>query len=262
MMIKAFILQIQFLTRIPLPVEVEFDDDIFARSFVFAPLIGLLIGAVLGGVYYLVGLTGKELITAIAVVTALVFMTGALHLDGLADAADGLFSNRPKERVLEIMKDSRIGTNGTVAIVLILILKIGLLVSLDKTNLFYYIIVMPVFSRMSIAWIAGISGYARDDKGMGSAIVEKTGLTTIILATLIALAAAVLFIGLMAAAAAFAVILFTVLLSRYSTKKIGGITGDIIGANIELSEVVFLISILVCEAAGISKIAIGGTWFI
>ena len=115
-----FLMQIQFLTRIPIPVKIKFDEKVFARSMMLSPLAGFIIGIILGFTYYFAHLTEKPLFAAVMVVAAWIVLTGGLHLDGLADTSDGIFSNRPKEKILEIMKDSRIGTNGTIALILII----------------------------------------------------------------------------------------------------------------------------------------------
>ena len=138
-MFKMFLMQIQFLTRIPLPVKIKFDEKRFAKSMILSPLTGLLIGLILGGVYYLAQMTGKQFFAVVMVVIAEVLITGGLHLDGLADTFDGIFSNRPKNKILAIMKDSRIGTNGTIALILAILCKTALLFSIKNAYLVFYL---------------------------------------------------------------------------------------------------------------------------
>ncbi len=249
-MIKGIILLIQFFTRIPIPVTVDYDEKTYVRNTIFVPLVGAIIGLALAGTYYIFNLAGLPLIGAAAVVSAGVLLTGGLHLDGLADTADGFYSYRPRERMLEIMRDSRIGSNGTLALIILILFKTALILSLGERMAVFYIFIMPVYSRMSIPWLCRVSEYARDDAGMGSAIVNFTGKREVILATVIGLGLTLplfyheeIAVPLLAAGAA---VLFALYTSYYSKKKIGGITGDVIGAMVELSEVVCL---LTCIAA-------------
>jgi adenosylcobinamide-GDP ribazoletransferase len=243
-MLKMFLMQIQFLTRIPVPVKIKFDDKKFAKSMVLSPVIGLLIGIILGGVYYIAQMTGKQLFAAVAVITAEIIITGGLHLDGLADTFDGIFSNRPKNEILKIMKDSRIGTNGTIALILIILLKAALLVSINNSRLILYLFAMPAVSRMNILWTAGTSDYAGKD-GMGKSAVEHSGVAEIIIATAIGCIIGAFCFRWAAIVAVPAAIIFALIFCAYVKRKIGGITGDIIGAVIELTEIVVLFVLFV-----------------
>ena len=128
--LNGFLLNLRFLTRIPVPVKVEYDDRAFAAGSAFAPIIGLLIGLIMVGVYLVCAPLDKRALAVFLAMAAGIAVTGGLHLDGLADTFDGLFSYRDKERVLAIMKDSRLGTSGAIALFLVLMLKYLLLVSL------------------------------------------------------------------------------------------------------------------------------------
>jgi adenosylcobinamide-GDP ribazoletransferase len=238
-MLKMFLMQIQFLTRVPIPVKIEFDEKKFAKSMILSPVIGLLTGIILGGIYYFVQMTGKQIFAAVAVVTAEIIITGGLHLDGLADTFDGIFSNRPKNKMLNIMKDSRIGTNGTLALILIILCKTALLVSINEMRLVLYLFAMPAVSRMSILWAAGTSAYAARD-GMGKSVVKYTGVKEIISGTIISGIISAVFLRWASLVVLPAAIAFTLLFCAYVKRKIGGITGDIIGAVIELTEIVVL----------------------
>jgi adenosylcobinamide-GDP ribazoletransferase len=238
-MLEMFFMQIQFLTRIPLPVKIKFDEKKFAKSMIFSPVIGLLIGLILGGVYYLAQMTGKQLFAVVMVITAEVIITGGLHLDGLADTFDGIFSNRPKNKILTIMKDSRIGTNGTIALILVMLCKAVLLASINNVRLVFFLFALPAISRMNIVWTAGTSPSAAKD-GMGKSVVKYTGVKEIIAATLITCVISAVFLKWAAFAVVPAAIVFALLFCVYVKRKIGGITGDIIGAVIELTEIVVL----------------------
>ena len=123
-MIKGFIILLQFMTRIPVPVKVEYDEEKLGKSIKYFPLVGLIIGFFLFAVNFFAGkVIENRQITAVVVIMAEILITGLIHIDGLADTADGLFSYAGKEKMLEIMKDSRIGTNGTVALILYFLAK-------------------------------------------------------------------------------------------------------------------------------------------
>lgn len=236
----------QFLTRIPLPVKIKFDEKKFGKSMVLSPVAGLIIGIILGFVYYFARMTEKNIFAAVIVVAAEIIITGGLHLDGLADTFDGIFSNRPKDKILEIMKDSRIGTNGTIALILVILCKTALLISISSMNLFYYLFALPAISRMNILWAAGTSEYAAKD-GMGKSVVQSTGSREIIIATVITCAISAIFLRWAAFLAVPAAIAFSYLFCAYVKKKIGGITGDILGAVIELTEIVVLFVLFLWE---------------
>ena len=105
-MIKQFLILIQFMTRIPVFVNVEYDEEKLGKSIKYFPLVGAVIGIFLFGINFLAGkVTENRQIIAVIIVVAEIFITGILHIDGLADTFDGLFSYAKKERMLEIMKD-------------------------------------------------------------------------------------------------------------------------------------------------------------
>jgi adenosylcobinamide-GDP ribazoletransferase len=175
-----------------------------------------------------------------------IIVTGGLHFDGLADACDGLFSNRPGKEILEIMKDPRLGTSGALGIILVIMMKIAMLLSLNREHIIFVLIMMPAVSRMNILWSAGTSRYARK-KGLGKSIIDHAGYREIAAATALTAIPGFLFLDLNIIPAIAFPALFALLFSRYASGKIGGITGDILGAVIEISEVVFLASMLFSE---------------
>lgn len=237
-MIRGFIHQLQFMTTIPIPLKLKFDEDEFAGAVIFFPLIGLVIGLPLAGVYFLLSLLDARLAALSIAVVLEILLTGGLHLDGLADSFDGIFSYRPPERILEIMRDSRIGTNGTLSLIILLSLKVILLYSIVNLDFIPILLLLPLIGRTAAVWSIGLFGYAREGKGMGAAIVAKTGLKQIVIATLLAAILITVIYSYHYIALLAAVIGLSLLFSLYVKKKIGGITGDIIGAIIELSELI------------------------
>lgn len=243
---------LQFLTRIPVPVIIEATNEDFGKGLVFAPVIGLLIGGILAGAGYLLNLVFPAYAAAVFVVILYIIVTGGLHLDGLGDTFDGLFSNRPKERILEIMRDSRVGTNAVLAIVSVLLLDITLIGSFDKSLLFKIILLMPVAGRIGSLVGSGFSTYARSGEGLGKSFIDCCGVREVAAGLVIYFAiffavAGVpgLVCGIVPPVAAFINI-------KLFSRKIGGATGDILGAVCEINQTVFLTAayILVKIAGG------------
>lgn len=246
-MTREFVTALQFLTRIRLFRDPDYDDGLFGRSVKFFPLVGLLAGSILAGVAVLTGGWRPGTVRSTLLVTLSVFITGGLHCDGLMDSADGLFSGRARERMLEIMKDSRVGSFGVVAIFLLLLWKWALLHDLPDSLLVPALISMMTFGRFAMILAILRFPYARPE-GMGKAFALYAGTHSLgpALATLLGLLAVFYFVtgplvcGI-AAAAALAAILFAFWFGRWTTHKLGGMTGDTYGAVTELSELVVLI---------------------
>lgn len=238
--LRRFILMLQFLTAIPIKVNVKAEREDFGKGLALAPVVGLVIGAILAGSSYLLGLLFPSSITAVFTVALYIALTGGLHLDGLGDTADGLFSNRPKERILEIMKDSRVGTNAVLTVVMVLLLNIALISAFDS-RIYIVLLLMPVAGRIGSLIGAGTSSYAGTSDGPGRWCVECCGITDIIIGLLLYFAIFTAAAGVCGLVAAVVPPLSAFLLAKFLGRKLGGVTGDILGAICELNQVVFLI---------------------
>jgi adenosylcobinamide-GDP ribazoletransferase len=239
---KKFLLTLQFLTRLPISIKTQVNTEDFIGGILYFPFIGLIIGGLNLLAYNLLSLFLGKTITIIAVMMVNILVTGALHLDGLADTCDGVFSNRPKDKMLEIMRDSRIGTNGTIAIFFDLALRMVLLMQIDKSHMAATLLLTPTISRAAMVLLIASSPPAREGKGLGNLFLGKAGRWS----TVIALASALVIAGAMLkfdAVAMIAVNVTIIILYRWRMiAKIGGMTGDTLGAGNELSEVVALLS--------------------
>jgi len=176
---------------------------------------------------------------------------GILHLDGLADTADGFFSGKDRNRTLEIMRDSRIGTNGAVGLILFFVVKISLLLTLQHSLVAMAFAALG--SRFSMIALAGIGTYARSDSGLGGGVITGANIWTIVRSCLISLAAALAFFPsfwIVICVIFLVSLLLSVAMNRFSHKKIGGITGDVLGAHVELSELIFLLICVIAENGG------------
>ncbi len=239
---KGLMLLFQFMTRLPVPGKHEYDADEMGRSFKFFPIVGMVIGVILWGAYLVLSnYISNRYALALLVILLEVVLTGGLHLDGLADTFDGIFSYRSKHRMLEIMRDSRLGANGALALIIGFLLKIFLLVEVG----FSVLLIMPVIARLNSVVNAGVAKYARPT-GMGKALVANTNAAGVAVATVLT---AGFTLGVAPALEGnimgwLLTIPVAMVLGAYFAKlmerKIGGITGDTMGAVVELTEVVVL----------------------
>ena len=237
-MIKQLIILIQFMTRIPVFVNVEYDEEKLGKSIKYFPLVGAIIGIFLYGINILAGkIIVNRQIAAIIIIIAEIFITGLIHIDGLADTADGLFSYAEKEKILEIMKDPRVGTNGAVALILYFMTKVILLSEIRPE----YIILYPVISRLSTSINAGLGEYARKN-GMSNGIIGKNGKKEAVISIIITMILSFIILKAKGLIILIFSILFILLLMKGVKRKIGGITGDTMGASLELTSILVLLA--------------------
>lgn len=247
---SSLILMIQFMTRYPVPGAIPFSAEYFVQGMKWMPVVGLLVGLPAALVMLIAPPFLGSGLSAFVAVLILIIVTGALHLDGIGDTADGLFSCRSREEMLAIMRDSTLGVNGVTAIVLTILLKYLLLATLPATTAAIALLAAPLAARMALTWHAATAEYARAESGLGE-FVNQVGLPQARSASLIALALLtpiLLFMPmawplclLLLAVTLTGTILIAVLFARSLTQKVGGITGDTIGATIELCELCTLL---------------------
>jgi adenosylcobinamide-GDP ribazoletransferase len=241
--LRAAVAAVCFLTRLPLGRWIRVDGEDVVRAGAFFPLIGAGVGAAVGGVAYgLVHVLSGWLaaVLALAVGTAL---TGALHLDALADTADALGASS-RQRALEIMRDHAIGSYGATALALDLLLKAGALSTLAVLgHVLRVAVVAGALSRTAPVLLAAVLPYARTERGFGSPLTRGSRSRATI-ATLLAVGIAVPLAGADGAIAAAAAAAITVVLGLCYRRWLGGVTGDTLGAAVEVTEVaVFLLGV-------------------
>lgn len=249
-MTSEFIAALQFLTRIRLCRGPEFEERLFGRSVRFFPLVGLITGGLLAVAAALTAGWLPGTVRSTLLVTLCVFLTGALHCDGLMDTADGLLSGRSPDRMLEIMKDSRVGAFGVIAAFFLLLWKWSLVHDMPDSLLGPALICMMTASRFAMVLSIVSFPYARPD-GMGKAFARHAGRGSLGMAGLALIALLILlwavygeFACAAAVAALIAVTAFALGFGRWASGKVGGLTGDVYGATTELSEVVVLVVFL------------------
>ena len=241
---RLYFIALQFLTIIPLPFNIRCEEEDLGRSMALFPLVGLTIGLMLAGVDYLLGLALPRPVADLLLVVAMSAITGALHLDGLADVCDGLAARGGRERFLAVMKDSRTGAVGVVGLVLGLLLKYQSLLYIPLAYKREALLLFPMIARLSQVQLTVGARRARQD-GLGSAFIGGAGLTQIVIAFLVGISAAYLLLGLQGIYCVIAACLVTWLLKSWFHNRLGGVTGDVIGCVSELNEIFCLLVLLV-----------------
>ncbi|CCQ93352.1 Cobalamin synthase [[Clostridium] ultunense Esp] len=239
-MIDGLIVSIQFLTRLPIKKSIDFNDENLSKSIFFFPLVGMIIGGIGGLFYYIFGYFNENIGSFFALLSMIV-VTGALHLDGLSDTCDGFLSYRDKNKVLEIMKDSRIGAFGVISIVLDILLKYILISNLEG-NIPLILGLAYGNSRLVIAYIMSTKRIAKED-GIGY-MFHRSNPKKYTLFGVIGYLIIVLVINPIYLIPLFFSFFVGEVITKITYKKIGGFTGDVYGATIELGEIISLIIFL------------------
>lgn len=231
-----FLSAVQFLTRVPVP-SVPYQPNSLARALPFFPVVGALLGSAAAVLHRaLVGHLGR-LPAALVVVIFLVWITGGLHEDGLADAADGFGGGRDREHILLIFRDSRIGSYGASALALSLLARVVLISSIPLGQVTQYLIAVHILCRWTTIPLASLCPAARATDGQGARIAQQTTQASLILGTTFSFLAAGLLLRWRSIAAILLSIVITLLSARYYMRKIGGVTGDCFGATNQLTEI-------------------------
>ncbi len=239
---NAFFVGLQFLTRIKLVRQNEWKIGDFGKSVVYFPCVGLVIGLCLYGFYLLFSPHLKWQLLALLLMIFEFLLTGGLHADGYMDTCDGIFSGRDRERKLEIMKDSRVGANGVVAFVFLALLKWQLFFALPEQTIEFALILMPLLSRYGMTLSIRLFPYARPE-GMGKAFASHSPPYTIIVSSAMAVLP-LFYYGVSYLPFFGGTILVTYLLNMWITGELGGVTGDTYGFTCEVTELLFLLSVV------------------
>ncbi len=227
---------LEFLTRLPLP-RVAYYPDSLANAVVWFPFVGLLIGAGAVGVHALAAKGLPSLLAALVTLIYLVAITGALHEDGLADTADGLGGGWTRERSLEIMRDSRIGSYGAVAVILSLLARLLLLSTLPPANFARYVLAANVLCRWSTLPLGYFLKPAREQDGQASRVARRASPSALLLGSLLTAVLTGILLRGHWWQPTIAVLLVTILSGAYFQHRLGGITGDCFGAANNLCEI-------------------------
>jgi adenosylcobinamide-GDP ribazoletransferase len=238
---RLFLIAAQFLTRWPMPRNLETDEKELGQAAMFFPLVGALVGAS-GALLHAALLNFLPPSTcALLALVYFSFITNAFHEDGMADAFDGFGGAWTRERALEIMRDSRVGTFGALALVFLALAKYNLLSVLDPSDVWRWLIVAHTSARWTTLPLCLWLSYAREE-GQGKLVAQRVsyGGTTVATLTLLATLASLNWRG--AAVAGAVAILAPLLTGLYYRNRIGGVTGDCLGATNQLTEVVIYLA--------------------
>jgi adenosylcobinamide-GDP ribazoletransferase len=238
-------LALTFLTKLPWPWRGPADETALARSMFWFPWVGALLGLIFWGAW--LGLQKMPAPAAAGLLLALtVWVTGGLHLDGLADTTDGLGGGHNPADALRIMKDSQLGAFGVISLILALVLKFSLFLSLPaKAGGAAVLLLYPVVSRWSMVLFAYLSPFARAEGGLGQAMTLGVSPRVLAGASLSTGALALLILGAPGLVLLIAAAALVWLGSLYFQRRLGGITGDILGATNEVVEVLVLAGALI-----------------
>jgi adenosylcobinamide-GDP ribazoletransferase len=247
--VRLFFIALQFFTRLPIPRWVGFEAAWLHHASRYFPLVGLVVAAIAAGAYALAAMFLPPVVAVLLSTAAGIYATGAFHEDGFADMCDGFGGGHSRERVLEIMKDSRIGAYGAIGILLLLATKLAALASLPSAGVLAALFVAHPASRLMATALIWRMEYARAEGKAKPMAQEMRGGELAIAACTAALPVAVVAArGWIAPAALACGLLGAVLaaawLARKCAQRLGGYTGDCLGAVQQLTEAVFYLGVL------------------
>ncbi|TAN34936.1 adenosylcobinamide-GDP ribazoletransferase [bacterium] len=237
MSLRTFRSAVAFLTVVPVAAAAGHPGERLGRAYF--PAIGALLGLVAGvGLALIAGLT-TPLIAAVAATALLAALTGALHLDGVADAADGLFGGKDVARRLEVMRDPRVGSFGLVAVILVLLGDVAALASMSPSRAIVALVIAGAISRWALLVMIATLPYVRE-AGLGLAAAGAHRPFDVVLGSAIAA-----IVGLLAwrgaLVAALVAVMVALAIRALARSRIGGATGDVYGATAELTQLGALI---------------------
>lgn len=240
---RSVLVATAFLTRVPVPIAADAVD--VGRAARWFPLVGGVLGAATSAAAWTMTaiLDVPAALTATLVVGLAAWVTGAIHLDGLADTVDGFGGGHGGDEALRIMRDPVIGSYGAVALVFVIGIKvIAIAALLGRAGALGFVVAAPALSRWTIAALAAALPYARTEGGLGQAVTHERDTAGLIVATLVAALIAIGTLGADALIAWAFAALAAFWIGRAARRRIGGVTGDVFGASVELAEA----SVLVC----------------
>lgn len=241
-----FLAALSFLTVIPLPRRREVSPEQVGRSIGYFPVVGIIIGLILAGLYWLLRLVLPSAVVSGLLLVCLVVLTGGLHLDGFVDTCDGIAGHKTPEARWQVMHDSRAGAFGIVGVCCLLIVKYVSLNSVPDSLMMMTLVLMPVVSRWAMVYAVFAYPYARPS-GLGKVFKQAASQRRLAIATLVALAVAIPWFRLAGLVIMLGVWVIVVAMAAYLKRKFSGLTGDTYGAINEVAEVGVLI--LVCLLA-------------
>jgi len=244
---RDFLQALSFLTILPFGKSFPSEEKRWARSMAFYPLVGLVIGLLLSLGYYLLSLFLPKTIVLWLTIGLLALLTGGLHLDGFADTIDGLASRGNREKILEVMRDSRIGAFGVMSLIFLIGAKYLALDQIPHHSIPYSLILMAVMGRNAMVLVCYRSPYARLGEGLARPFAENLTVREMILSIASSFGIGLLLMGFKGVLVFSGTCLFSLGYHLFFIKKLGGVTGDILGAANELTEILCLLLFVILE---------------
>lgn len=242
---QAFWLALGFLTRIPMLIRIDYSQKLMNQCSVYFPLVGLLLGSLYAGLFMVLSLFWSPVVSILLVLCFHLFVTGAFHEDGLADSVDAFGGGYSVEKRLHIMKDSRIGTYGSVALILALALKAALLA--DTRHVELALLLAPAISRQTPLLLMSFLTYVTDpDTSKSKPVAEGFSRQRLYCSSAFTAIMALLFSFWLPGVwlwTLLAVVGVALIWGWYVRDQLGGYTGDALGASVILSELVFLLGV-------------------
>ena len=236
--LEYFFEAVRFFTRLPVPAWVGHSSEALQRSSRYFPAVGLIVGGVAALAFIATSFFWPKTLAVLAAMASTLLLTGAFHEDGWGDMVDGFGGGWEKAQILSIMKDSRIGSYGAVAMILLLLTKFFALVEIDQPMIPLVLVAGHACSRLcAISLLRGLD-YVRDE-GKAKPLATQIGRGELAFATLTALLPLLLLPAAQAVTGIVFALIATLYLARKFKRRIGGYTGDCLGATQQLAEVAF-----------------------
>lgn len=242
--LQVFLTAVMYFTKIPCPSWVDHSSEYLNKSSRYFSLVGIIVGGVGGAAFYIFNLLFPHSVSILLSMLATIWLTGAFHEDGLADMFDGFGGGWTKKQILEIMKDSRIGTFGVAGLTGILALKFLSLDSLPSAHIPVVLIAGHALSRFLASTLSITHEYARDHSSKGKPAATEMSAFSVAVSAAFGLLPLALFGSYRILLAVIPVVLVHLYLGYFFKKWIGGFTGDCSGAAQQLTEVTFYLSVL------------------
>ena len=243
--LRTFLCALGYFTRIPIPAWVGYSEGDLGRAAGVFPLVGVLVGTIAAAVFWLSHQLWPLHVALVLSMAATVYLTGAFHEDGLADSVDGLGGGFERERVLEIMHDSRIGTFGAVALLLALLLKFETLAVLPPARIAAVLIAAHAGSRLVAISLLRTLDYVRP-AGKAKPVAERLSGMGLLLALLSGLLPLALLPWQWAVSCVLVWLILRVAMVRYLQRRLGGYTGDTLGMTQQLAELATYLAVAAC----------------
>jgi adenosylcobinamide-GDP ribazoletransferase len=233
-------LALSFLTIVPVSIEGAGESDV-AASMAWFPLVGLMMGAAFALEDYALGFLFRRAIRSALVVLSIAALSGAVHLDGLSDTADALGAGSDRDRALEILRDSRIGVFGAIALFFDLALKVLALAGLYGRMRLATLLLAPMLARWALVAVSYNIDYLRSE-GAGSSMLGRDSNRNLAIASVIAILGLIPFHSRRIIVAYAVGVIVTFAMRSFYRRWLGGVTGDLIGACGEIVEVLVMLT--------------------